>query len=95
MPGAIIACGLRTARTLRNRKHAAMSALIARINLQALEHQTGGNKMSKVLRVAIITAILSAVTAPAFAADPPKSKAECAKLSDMKWDSKTKTCVKK
>jgi ABC-type proline/glycine betaine transport system substrate-binding protein len=51
--------------------------------------------MSKVLRVAIITAILSAVTAPAFAADPPKSKAECAKLSDMKWDSKTKTCVKK
>jgi len=51
--------------------------------------------MSNVLRVAIITAILSAVTAPTLAADPPKTKAECAKLSDMKWDSKTKTCVKK
>ena len=72
-----------------------MSALSAHISLQALEHQTGGNKMSKVLRIAIITAVLSAVTAPAFAADPPKTKADCAKLSDMKWDSKTKTCVKK
>jgi ABC-type proline/glycine betaine transport system substrate-binding protein len=51
--------------------------------------------MSKALRIAIITGILSAVAAPAFAADPPKTKAECVKLTDMKWDSKTKTCVKK
>jgi len=51
--------------------------------------------MSKTLRVVIITAILSAVAAPAFAADPPKTKAECEKMTDMKWDAKAKACVKK
>jgi hypothetical protein len=51
--------------------------------------------MSKILGAAIVAGLLFAVTAPAFAADAPKTKAECQKLTDMKWDSKTKTCVKK
>jgi hypothetical protein len=51
--------------------------------------------MSKILCSAIAASLLVVVTAPAFAADPPKTKAECAKLTDMKWDAKTKTCVKK
>ena len=29
------------------------------------------------------------------AAAAPKTKAECKKLTDMKWDKTTKTCVKK
>jgi hypothetical protein len=51
--------------------------------------------MSKILSTAIIAGLLFAVAAPAFAADAPKTKAECAKMTDMKWDAKTKTCVKK
>ena len=51
--------------------------------------------MSKILGTAIVAGLFLAVTAPAFAADAPKTKAECQKLTDMKWDSKTKTCVKK
>ncbi len=51
--------------------------------------------MSRTLGTAIVAGLLLAVTAPAFAADAPKTKAECAKLTDMKWDAKTKTCVKK
>ncbi len=51
--------------------------------------------MSKVLSAAIVASLLVAVTAPAFAEDAPKTKAECKKLTDMKWDAKTKTCVKK
>ena len=53
------------------------------------------NKMSKILSTAIVAGFLFGITAPAFAADPPKTKAECKKLTDMKWDSATKTCVKK
>jgi hypothetical protein len=51
--------------------------------------------MSKILDTAIVAGLLFVVTAPAFAADAPKTKAECQKLTDMKWDAKTKTCVKK
>ena len=51
--------------------------------------------MSKILSTAVVAGLLFALTAPAFAADAPKTKAECEKLTDMKWDSKTKTCVKK
>ncbi len=51
--------------------------------------------VSKVLSAAIVLGLLVANTAPAFAADAPKTKAECQKLTDMKWDAKTKTCVKK
>jgi hypothetical protein len=51
--------------------------------------------MSKILSTAVVGGLLFALAAPAFAADAPKTKAECEKLTDMKWDSKTKTCVKK
>ncbi len=51
--------------------------------------------MSKILSTAIIAGLLFSVSAPAFAADAPKTKAECSKMTDMKWDSKTKACVKK
>ena len=47
------------------------------------------------LSTAIVAGLLFGITAPAFAADPPKTKTECAKLSDMKWDATTKACVKK
>jgi hypothetical protein len=53
------------------------------------------NKMSKILSTAIVAGLLFGITGPAFAADPPKTKAECKKLTDMKWDSATKACVKK
>jgi hypothetical protein len=70
-----------------------------------------GNTMTKILSTAIVAALLFGITAPAFAADAPpaptppaakadaaaapKTKADCNKLTDMKWDKKTKTCVKK
>jgi hypothetical protein len=38
---------------------------------------------------------LFGVAAPAFAADPPKTKADCEKMTDMKWDAAKKVCVKK
>ncbi len=50
---------------------------------------------TQVVSTALIAGLLVAITAPAFAADAPKTKAECTKTTDMKWDSKTKTCVKK
>ena len=51
--------------------------------------------MSKILGTVIVAGLLFVVTVPAFAADAPKTKAECEKLTDMKWDAKTKTGVKK
>ena len=54
-----------------------------------------GNTMSKIFSTAIVAGLLFSITAPAFAADAPKTKAECKKLTDMKWDSATKSCVKK
>jgi ABC-type Fe2+-enterobactin transport system substrate-binding protein len=55
----------------------------------------GGSTMSKILSTAVVAGLLLALAAPAIAADAPKTKTECDKLTDMKWDSKTKTCVKK
>ncbi|HEX2843149.1 hypothetical protein [Hyphomicrobium sp.] len=53
--------------------------------------------MTKTLATAIAASILLLNVAPAFAADaaPPTTKAECKKMADMKWDSKTHACVKK
>ena len=51
--------------------------------------------MSKILGTAIVAGLLFAVTAPAFAADAPKTKADCEKMKDMKWDDAMKACVKK
>ena len=39
--------------------------------------------------------LLVAITASAFAAGPPKTKAQCEKLTDMQWDAKAKKCVKR
>jgi hypothetical protein len=51
--------------------------------------------MSKILGSTIVAALLLIFTVPAFAADAPKTKAECEKMKDMKWDDATKACVKK
>ncbi|HVZ06109.1 hypothetical protein [Hyphomicrobium sp.] len=53
--------------------------------------------ISKIVRGVILTGVLFAVSAPmvAYAADAPKTKAACKKAKDMKWDKKTKSCVKK
>ena len=51
--------------------------------------------MSKILSTAIVAGLLFAVTAPVLAADAPKTKAECEKMKDMKWDVAAKACVKK
>ena len=46
----------------------------------------------KIMITAIITSLLLAFTAPAFAAEPT-TKADCEKLKDMKWDDAAKKCV--
>ena len=51
--------------------------------------------MSKIMSTAIIVGFLFAVSAPAFAADAPKTKADCEKTTTMKWDAKANACVKK
>jgi hypothetical protein len=49
----------------------------------------------RILGTVIAAALVIAFAAPAFAADAPKTKAECEKMKDMKWDDATKACVKK
>lgn len=55
--------------------------------------------ISKIVRGAVLTGVLVAFSAPIVAnaadADAPKTKAECKKAKDMKWDKTTKSCVKK
>ncbi len=53
--------------------------------------------LSRVLSGAVLAGFLLAVAAPitAYAADAPKTKEECEKTKDMKWDEATKTCVPK
>jgi hypothetical protein len=52
--------------------------------------------LAKLIGSAIVTGILLAASAPpSIAADAPKTKAECEKMKDMKWDEATKTCIKK
>jgi hypothetical protein len=51
---------------------------------------------SKILSGTVLAGLLLAVSAPiVYAADPPKTKEECEKTKDMKWDEATKTCVPK
>ena len=50
---------------------------------------------AKVVSTAIVSGLLVALAASASAAGPPKTKAQCEKLTDMQWDAKTKKCVKK
>ena len=49
----------------------------------------------RILSSALIAALLVTATAPVFAADAPKTKADCEKAKDMKWDDAKKACVKK
>ena len=49
----------------------------------------------KILSAALVAGLLLAVSAPAFATDAPKTKADCEKTKDMKWDDAGKKCVKK
>ncbi len=53
--------------------------------------------LSKIISSVILAGFLIAVSAPiaAYAQDAPKTKEECEKTKDMKWDEATKTCVKK
>jgi hypothetical protein len=52
--------------------------------------------LAKLLGGAVITGILLVATAPLLLAqDAPKTKEDCAKLQDMKWDDATQTCIKK
>jgi hypothetical protein len=48
----------------------------------------------RMLNVAIISGLLLAAAAPAFAADEPKTKADCDKAKG-KWDDKTSKCAVK
>jgi hypothetical protein len=52
----------------------------------------------KLLSTAIVTGLLLAFTAPAFAEDAPAApttKADCEKMKDMTWDAATSKCMKK
>jgi hypothetical protein len=54
--------------------------------------------LSKMLNCTLMTGLLLTFAVPvaAYADDAvPKTKAECKKKADMKWDTATKTCVKK
>lgn len=54
--------------------------------------------ISKLLSGALVAGVLLAVSAPvvAYAEDAaPKTKADCKKAKDMKWDKGTNTCVHK
>ncbi len=50
---------------------------------------------AKIVSTAIIAGLLFGVSAPAFAQEAPKTKADCEKTKDMKWDDAKKACVKK
>jgi hypothetical protein len=50
----------------------------------------------KVMSTAILAGLLFGLAAPiAQAKDAPKTKAECEKVANMKWDDKASKCVKK
>jgi hypothetical protein len=49
---------------------------------------------TRFLNIAVISGLLLATTVPAFAADEPKTKADCDKAKG-KWDDKTSKCTVK
>jgi hypothetical protein len=52
--------------------------------------------MSKILSAAILAGLMFGLAAPVVQAkDAPKTKAECEKMTNMKWDDAKKACVKK
>jgi hypothetical protein len=50
---------------------------------------------ARLLTSIVVVALLCANVVSVSAAGPPKTKAQCEKLTDMQWDAKTKKCVKK
>jgi hypothetical protein len=56
-----------------------------------------GSKSMKIVLSAIALAFAVTVATPVLAQtkDAPKTKADCAKAKDMKWDDKAGKCVKK
>jgi hypothetical protein len=57
--------------------------------------------MTKIAALAVAFAVAfapvayAAETAADMSGEAPKTKKECKKMKDMKWDEKTKTCVAK
>jgi hypothetical protein len=52
--------------------------------------------MSKIMSAAILAGLLLGLAAPVVEAkNAPKTKAECEKITNMKWDDATSKCVKK
>jgi len=50
----------------------------------------------KIMSTAILAGLLFGLAAPlAQAKSPPKTKAACEKITNMKWDDATSKCVKK
>jgi hypothetical protein len=50
----------------------------------------------KIMSTAILAGLLFGLAAPvAMAKTAPKTKAECEKITTMKWDDATSKCVKK
>ncbi len=51
----------------------------------------------KLLSSAVLAGFLLSVSAPvvSYAGDAPKTKADCEKTKNMKWDDATSKCVKK
>jgi hypothetical protein len=62
------------------------------------EKREGDTLMSiKLLSSAILAGLLMSVSAPvvSYAGDAPKTKADCEKAKNMKWDDSSSKCVKK
>ena len=52
--------------------------------------------VKKIVSTAILAGLLFGLAAPlAEAKSTPKTKAECEKMTNMKWDDATSKCVKK
>jgi hypothetical protein len=51
--------------------------------------------IAKILSAAVFAGFVFSVVPAAHAADAPKTKADCEKMKDMKWDATAKKCVKK
>jgi hypothetical protein len=49
------------------------------------------NVMNKLISLLVALGVVAGIAAPTFAAEPPKTKADCAK-AHMKWDDATKKC---
>lgn len=52
--------------------------------------------IAKIISGAVCAGLVLTAAGPVTSAEnAPKTKAECKKMSDMKWDATTNTCVKK